>query len=74
MKGEKLKLVYGVIWVLRESGVCLCLMVVGAILFLYGSNYYQAIVGWTGVVLVVVGFFAFVTLKLHRKQKNVETK
>jgi hypothetical protein len=48
-------------------------MVVGVVLFLYGSNYYDVIVGWVGVFLVVVGFFTFVTLKLYEKLKKVES-
>jgi len=48
-------------------------MVVGVVLFLYGSNYYDVIVGWVGVFLVVVGFFTLVTLKLYEKLKKVES-
>jgi len=58
---------------LWKSVAYLCLMVVGVVLFLYGSNYYDVIVGWVGVFLVVVGFFTFVTLKLYEKLKKVES-
>lgn len=41
--------------------ICLFAVIIGVILFLYGANYYNAIVGWAGVFLVVAGLvFAFV--------------
>lgn len=44
---------------------CLCAMITGVILFLYGSNYYNAVVGWTGVYLIIGGFFAEIILKVY---------
>lgn len=44
---------------------CLCVIIVGVILFLYGSNYYDEVTGWSGVYLVVAGFFAEVVLKVY---------
>jgi hypothetical protein len=43
----------------------LCLVLVGVVLFLYGSNYYEALVGWAGVVLMVGGFAAEIALKVY---------
>jgi len=43
----------------------LCLVLVGAVLFLYGSNYYDALAGWAGVVLMVGGFVAEIALKVY---------
>jgi hypothetical protein len=40
-------------------------VLVGAVLFLYGSNYYEALVGWAGVVLMVGGFVAEIALKVY---------
>jgi hypothetical protein len=37
---------------------------VGIVLFLYGANYFEALVGWAGVFLVVVGILAEIVLKL----------
>ncbi len=42
----------------------LCLVFVGIVLFLYGANYFEALVGWAGVFLVVVGILAEIVLKL----------
>jgi hypothetical protein len=39
--------------------------VVGGILFLYGSNYYNAAVGWTGVYLIFGGILAEIILKVY---------
>jgi hypothetical protein len=45
-------------------------MIAGAILFLYGSNYYDAVTGWAGVCLMVGGFFAVVISKVYKRLKK----
>ena len=51
--------------------VCLVIVVLGFILFLYGANYYDATIGWTGVGLFVGGIVLYVVLKLlESKQKK----
>jgi len=50
--------------------VCLCVIVIGVILFLYGSNYYDAVVGWAGVCLMVGGFFAVIIVKVYERVKK----
>jgi hypothetical protein len=41
-------------------------------MFLYGANYYDAMIGWTGVGLFIGGVVLYVVLKLleslHKKQ------
>ena len=44
---------------------CLGVIIFGLVLFLYGSNYYTAAVGWTGVCLIIVGFFAEIVLQVY---------
>ena len=44
--------------------VCLCPIVIGIVLFLHGSNYYNALTGWTGAYLILAGFFAEAVLKI----------
>jgi len=34
------------------------------ILFLYGANYYNAVIGWTGFSLMIGGFFAEIVFKV----------
>lgn len=51
--------------------VCLLIVVLGFILFLYGANYYDVTIGWTGVGLFVGGIVLYVVLKLlESKQKE----
>jgi len=44
--------------------ICLLVVIVGVVLFLYGANYYNNIVGWAGVYLFVGGIVAYVLLKV----------
>jgi len=50
--------------------VSLCVVVVGIVLFLYGSNYYSAVIGWSGVYLIIAGFFAEIILKVYEKVRK----
>lgn len=43
---------------------CLLVVILGLVLFLYGANYYNNIVGWTGVYLFVGGILAYVLLRI----------
>jgi len=44
---------------------CFLVFFVGVVLFLYGANYYDALVGWTGVALIVGAFFAALFFKVY---------
>jgi len=50
--------------------VCICVIVVGVILFLYGANYYNAVIGWAGFSLIIGGFFAEIVLKVYESVKK----
>ena len=50
--------------------VCLVIVVLGFILFLYGANYYDATIGWTGVGLFVGGIVLYVVLKLLESRQK----
>ena len=43
---------------------CLLAVILGVVLFLYGANYYDEVVGWTGVGLFVGGILAYVILRI----------
>ena len=45
--------------------VCLGIIVLGALLFLYGANYYEATVGWSGVFLFIAGILAFLVRYIY---------
>jgi len=50
---------------LWKDALCFLLVVVGAILFLYGANYYNAAIGWTGLGFFISGFVVFLILKAY---------
>jgi hypothetical protein len=45
--------------------VCIGMIVLGVVLFLYGANYYDATVGWAGVYLVIIGLLAILVLYIY---------
>jgi hypothetical protein len=49
----------------RRDLVLLFLVLLGLVLFLYGANYYDATVGWTGVGLLAALFFGYIVLKVY---------
>jgi hypothetical protein len=55
----------------RMSGVLfLFVVILGFVLFLYGSNYYNALVGWVGVYLFVGAILVWVLLYLYGRLKG----
>ena len=42
--------------------ICLCLVILGVVLFLYGANYYDALIGWIGAYLIIGGFLVKIVL------------
>jgi len=42
----------------------------GVILFLYGANYYNAVIGWTGFSLILGGFFAEIAFKVYESVRK----
>ncbi len=46
---------------------CLLAVVLGIVLFLYGANYYDNLVGWAGVYLFVGGIFARIIIFAYKK-------
>ena len=62
---------------------CLLVVILGVILFLYGANselyginYYDNVVGWTGVYLFVGGILAYVLLRIlsHETRRTPDQK
>ena len=39
--------------------LCVGIIILGVMLFLYGANYYDAAVGWAGVFLFIAGILTF---------------
>jgi SNF family Na+-dependent transporter len=42
--------------------ICLCIVIMGVVFFIYGANYYDALIGWAGVCLVIAGFLVKIVL------------
>jgi hypothetical protein len=54
---------------------CLCLFLLGVVLFLHGSNYYNAITGWGGVFLILGSIFTEIFLHIYesiREKSNTQ--
>jgi hypothetical protein len=49
----------------RNDLACLGIIVLGAVLFLYGANFYDATVGWVGVYLFFGGILVFLVLYVY---------
>jgi membrane-bound ClpP family serine protease len=45
--------------------VCLGIIVLGFVLFLYGANYFDATIGWAGVYLFIIGILAILILYIY---------
>jgi len=46
---------------------CLGLFILGFLLFLYGANIYNAIIGYTGVYLFIGSIAAYLVLYMHKE-------
>ena len=44
---------------------CIGLLILGFVLFLYGANYYDAAVGYTGIFLFVAGVVGLLVLYIY---------
>ena len=54
--------VYSVTW---KELACALAFILGVVLFLYGANYYDAVVGWTGVILMLGDVVGYVVLEVY---------
>ena len=52
--------------------VPLAIVIVGIVLFLYGSNYYDAMIGWVGVALVLGGVILEMVLRIYAFMRKRE--
>jgi len=57
--------------------ISLCVGILGVILFLYGSNYYNATAGWSGIALIICAIVIEAFLKVYgfvrKRGKSLET-
>ena len=49
----------------RTDWACLSAVILGFVLFLYGANFFDVIVGWIGVYLFFGGILVFLVLYIY---------
>ena len=54
--------------------ICLSILIMGVVLFLYGANYYEALIGWTGVYLIIAGFIMKIILMVWENLQGSKKK
>ncbi len=47
--------------------VCLGIFILGFLLFLYGANIYNAIIGYTGIYLFIGAIVAYLIIYIHKE-------
>jgi hypothetical protein len=63
--------VFEVSWI-KSLGILL-VAILGIVLFLYGANYYNDVVGWSGVYLIAAALIIYVVLEVYealRKRRS----
>ena len=48
-----------------KSLAMLIVFLLGIVLFLYGANYYDAVIGWAGVFLIVGAIVAYLVMEVY---------
>jgi len=57
----------------RLDLACLGIVILGFVLFLYGANFFDAVIGWVGVYLIIGGILVFLLLYIYNElTKKVE--
>ncbi len=52
---------------------CLGMVILGFVLFLYGANFFDAVIGWVGVYLIIGGILVFLLFYIYNElTKKVE--
>jgi hypothetical protein len=56
----------------RTDWACLGFVILGFVLFLYGANFYNALIGWVGVYFFFGGILVFLVLYIYCELANKE--
>jgi hypothetical protein len=51
----------------RVNLACLGMTILGFVLFLYGANFYDAVIGWVGVYLIIGGILVFLLFYIYNE-------
>jgi hypothetical protein len=49
------------------------ILLLGFLLFLYGANYYNAVVGYAGIYLFIGGIAAYLIIYIYKELKKKDT-
>jgi hypothetical protein len=67
-----LQLDEGILMSLKDL-VGLIMIIVGAILFLYGSNSYNSLFGWGGIYVLAAGIVTEIVLEVYKSIRKKES-
>jgi 4-hydroxybenzoate polyprenyltransferase len=56
----------------KTDWVIVAILILGFLLFLYGANYYNAVVGYAGVYLFIGGIAAYLIIYIYKELKKKE--
>ena len=57
----------------RVDLACLGMVILGFVFFLYGANFFDAVIGWVGVYLIIGGILVFLLFYIYNElTKKVE--
>ena len=51
----------------RFDLACLGMVILGFVLFLYGANFYDIVIGWVGVYLIIGGILVFLLFYIYNE-------
>lgn len=51
----------------RRDLLCLGMVILGIVLFLYGANFYDTVVGWVGFYLTIIGILIFLIFYIYKE-------
>ena len=51
----------------RVNLACLGMVILGFVLFLYGANFYDVVIGWVGVYLIIGGILVFLLFYIYNE-------
>ena len=51
----------------RVNLACLGMVILGFVLFLYGANFYDIVIGWVGVYLIIGGILVFLLFYIYNE-------
>lgn len=51
----------------RVNLACLGMVILGFVLFLYGANFYDVVIGWVSVYLIIGGILVFLLFYIYNE-------